>query len=185
EGLLEAWNQRLVELADAVETFISSFDRGQLALREAALSQSGIPAAMASTIARLPLADRGLNIVRVCEGSGYPLLEAAQVYTSLGAAVGLDTVYGVLPTLRTRDSWERQLARALRDDLLALQRELTREALADAGGDLSNPAADFLGAHSKELERIAELRGVVFREPNASALAVWARAVERLRPKAS
>jgi glutamate dehydrogenase len=185
ERLLEAWNQRLVELSDAVETFLSTFDRGQLALREAALLQSGIPAAMASTISRLPLADRGLNIVRVCEGSGYPLLQAAQVYTSLGAAVGLDTAYGVLPSLRTRDSWERQLARALRDELLGLQRELTREALVAADGDLSNAAAHFLGAHSKELERIAELRDVVFREPSASALAVWARAVQGLRAKTS
>ncbi len=184
EQLLGGWNARLLELSGSIERFLSDFDRRQLAQRETAALESGIPAVQAALVARLPLADRGLNIVRVAEDGACPLLDAAQVYTALGAALGLDGAYETLPNLPAHDRWERLLSRALRDELLVLQRELTREALAVADDEPAKAAVPFLEAHQQELAEIGEVRAAVFREPSVSAMALWARTLRKLLAKA-
>jgi len=182
--LLERWQDGLLQLSERAEGFVSPFDRAKLAEREAELVQSGIPAALASFVARLPLADRGLNIVQVSEACSLGLLDAARVYVELGEAVGLDVAYQRLPELEGRDAWDRVLARSLRNELLELQKELTQQALTVAEADRAHAAKLFLEAHRVPLDRLGELQGLVIQEPNVSAWTLWVRALQRLRAKA-
>ncbi len=175
---LERLQLGLAELRTHRAEFMSEGEARQASERRANLMAQGIPADLASDVSVLPLADRGLNVVRIAEEIPVAPLDAARVYARVGDATGINWVYQRLPSVQTPDPWDRILLGDLRAALLDLQRELTTRILTPRPADALAAAEAFLGQHAALLERVRQLQRRALTGEGPSALAV---VVQRLR----
>ncbi len=192
-----AWSEALFGLAEQVESFLSREEADRFGARKRSLVQKGIPENLASLIAGAPLADRGLNIVRLVERTGQPILAVSRAYARLGDASGINWVFQNLPRAAGDDAWDRLVLMDLRTEVLSLQRVLAEQALRQNGGhgghdehgmDPATPGDPeaaveaFLAAHEESLRRVHALLPEAQTTPSASALTVVVQALARLRP---
>ncbi len=177
----QAWREDLFNLSDHLADFLSSGERVRFAKRLAGLVDAGIPADLAGVLAGGPLADRGLNIIRLVESTDRSPLELAAAYARLGDQSGINRVYQSLPLARSADDWDRILLIDLRTEILSLQRDLTESAVAGQSGDALAAVDAFLREHEAAIERARALEPGARAARSASALAVVAQALMRLR----
>jgi len=182
---LTAWRQALYRLGDQTEDFLSDEEADDLAQRAEALTGKGVPARLALPIAAAPLADRGLNIVRLVEGTSEPPVMVGRAYTRLGEGTGINWVFRNLPRVSADDLWDRMVLTDLRTQMLSLQRELTEHALRDAGGDPAAAVETFLVSRGEAIERVKSLQPEAQMAPSASALTVVTQALARLHTNGS
>ncbi len=175
---LERLRAGLAELRDHRGEFLSAGEAEQVERRRDALVEQGLPENLAMDVAVLPLADRGLNIVRICEEVPVAPLLAARVYARVGDATGINGIYRRLPQIRAEDLWDHMLLADLRWDLLDLQRELTEAVLAGKPEDPLAATEAFLEAHAPLLTQVRELQRRAGTSGGPSAQAVM---IERLR----
>jgi glutamate dehydrogenase len=157
----------------------------QLDRRRAYLEEDGLPAELASRVASLPLADRGLNILRIVESTSIAPIDAARVYTRLGEETGLNWMYERLSYAHGGTLWDRMALVDLRQDLLDLQCTATERVL---GGKPDDPVAAldaFLADHATDIVRIRSLQQRAAATTTPSALAVIASRLHCLRSESS
>jgi glutamate dehydrogenase len=172
----------LAELRTHSPAFLSEIEAAQARDRDEALQQSGIPPELARDIAMLPLADRALNVLRLCEHVPIAPAAAARVYSRIGEGTGIHQVHRRLREAEVSGLWDRMVLVDLRFDLLDLQRQLTESVLATGPGDPLAAADAFLARHETLLEQIRMLEGRIAATDGASALVVL---TSRLRGLAS
>ena len=107
--------------------------RAPIAEHEHALVASGVPAQLAFTVAASDLSFAALDIAEVAEASRHPLGAVADAYFSIGGLLGLSRLRAQVSALPADGYWQGMARNSLNDDLAALQRELTADAL-QAGG---------------------------------------------------
>ena len=162
----------LAELQSRTDTFLSDVEAEQARDRDAALQQRGIPAELARDIAMLPLADRALNVLRLCERTPLPPADAARIYTRIGEGAGIHAVHRRLRAAEAAGSWDRMVLVDLRFDLLDLQRQLTEAVLATAPGDPLAAADAFLARHEALIDAVGALEKQITASDGPSALVV-------------
>ncbi len=179
----EAWRQGLFGLSDHLDGFLSRGETTRFRERQRQLAARGLPDELARILAGAPLADRGLNVIRLVHGTNHAAMELAAAYAKLGDQSGINWVYQNLPLARADDVWERIVLMDLRTELLALQRELTERSVAARPDDPLAAVDDFLRERSAIVERVRALIPETLATPTASALSVVTQTLLRLRPR--
>jgi glutamate dehydrogenase len=181
----ERWRDALDSLLMGLHGFLARRELRQLEKRRDGLRSRGLSDDLAERVACLPLADRGLNILRVVEKTATPILSVAPVYTHLGEAVGLDWLYERLAFVHTGTYWDRIILADLRQNMLDLQRALIEHVLARDPAEPMAAAEAFLAEREHEVARILELQQRAAGSATPSALMAIAARCERLRPTRS
>jgi glutamate dehydrogenase len=181
EKTLHGWREGIFALRAPLREFLSPSETAQWDERRRRHAEAGLPAELADDVASFPLADRGLNVVRILERTGLPALDVGRVYARLGEGTGLNWVYQRLPAAETADPWDRMVIADLRTQLLDLQRQLTETVLADKPGDLRAATDAFLSEHAERIARVEALQQPALTRASASALSVVTQALLRLR----
>jgi glutamate dehydrogenase len=178
---LARWRTGIFGLRGHLREFLSASEAAQWDARRHRLAEAGLPAELADDLAAVPLADRGLNIVRILERTELPPVDVGLVYARLGEGTGLNWVYQRLPAADTRDPWDRMVIADLRTQLLDLQRQLTETVIAEKPTDPRAAADAFLSDHAERIARVEALQQPALSRTTASALSVVTQALLRLR----
>jgi glutamate dehydrogenase len=182
---IERWRTGGETLRAGLREYLSPGELQRLEARRERLERSGLAPDLALEVASLPLADRGLNILRICERTALPPIDVARVYASLGEAAGINWVYGRLAQAEVTSLWDRLLLVDLRWELLDLQREITERVLGAEPRDLEEAVEGFAGSHAPVLARVRELERSAAAEVGPSALSVITARLRGLRAGAS
>ncbi|RIL05675.1 MAG: hypothetical protein DCC71_09530 [Proteobacteria bacterium] len=162
----------LRELRAQLASFLSEPESAAARERESALVRDGVPEAIARDVAILPLADRGLNVLRLCERAAISPADAARVYTRIGEATGIHAAHRRLRDAEAAGAWDRMVLVDLRWDLLDLQRRLTETVIAHEPDDPLGAADEFLAAHEPLLDSLRGLERQMGPAAGTSALVV-------------
>jgi glutamate dehydrogenase len=171
----------LAFLREGLARFLSPSEATLVDERRDALEAEGLPPALASDLALLPLADRGLHIVGIAARTRVPPMDAAAAYARLGDGSGLNWLYQRLAQTPPSGSWDRLAQVALHGELLDLQRELTELVLASQPADPVAAADAFLDARAELLAGIRELQRRAVGGAGFQALLVIAQRLRGLR----
>jgi NAD-specific glutamate dehydrogenase len=119
--------------------------------------------------------------MRLVEGTNQAPADLAAAYAKLGDRSGINWVFQNVPIAPADDVWDRIVLMDLRTELLALQRDLTREALAMRPEAPLVAVDDFLLSRASVVARVRALIAQTAPTPTASALAVVTQTLMRLR----
>ena len=133
------------------------------------LRERGVPEDLATRVAALPIMFSALDIVTVADEIGLDVERVAAVHFRLGSRLGLHWLRDQIVALPRDDRWRARARAALRDDLYAIHRELTREVLRSAPAGIDpdelvdswiegNPASARMLQTLGDIRRRAELR---------------------------
>jgi glutamate dehydrogenase len=130
--------ERFSPVAAALPQFIAAAPastpwRATIAQHEQTLVAKGVPPPLALAVAASDTLLAALDIAEVAELSTQPLAVVADTYFSIGELLGLARLRALVSALPSEGYWEGMAKSSLGDDLAALQRELTADAL-QAGG---------------------------------------------------
>jgi len=178
---LSTWQDGLFVLREKLASFLTEQESLITSSRREEFQRAGLPRELATDIATLPLADRGLNIVCASQHTGAPLLDTARVYAHLGESTGINTGYQRLAHIRPEDEWDRMILIDLRGRLLGLQRALTQFVLTRATGDPLRETNEFLSARASDLARIRDLGARSEAHLQVNVMSVYVQALEQLR----
>jgi NAD-specific glutamate dehydrogenase len=175
------WRAGLDTLVGALQGYLSEGESARYQARRERLLGQGLRGEIADSIAALPLADRGLNIIQMCEGADVDPLQAAWIYAQLGDQTGINWIYGRLPQAGVDTVWDRVALVDIRWELLDLQRHITERVLEDGGDALPEAAERFVASHAAEIERVTQLQRSAATTTSATALSVIAARLRCLR----
>ncbi len=169
---MERRRSGLAALRAHQSAFLSDIETAQARERETALRDRGIPPELARDIAMLPLADRALNVLRLCERLPVAPADAARIYSRIGEGAGIHAVHRRLRDAEATGLWDRMVLVDLRFDLLDLQRQLTESVLASGPADALAAADAFLVRHEALIDAIEALEKSITASDGPSALVV-------------
>ena len=127
------------------------------------LRERGVPEDLATRVAALPIMFSALDIVTVADELGLDVERVAAVHFRLGNRLGLHWLRDQIVALPRDDRWRARARAALRDDLYALHRELTREVLRSApagieSDELVDTWIDANPASARMLQTLGDIR---------------------------
>jgi glutamate dehydrogenase len=178
---VDRWRTGLDALRASMSDYLSEGEAQRLSERRVRLEGQGVPPDLAAELAGLALADRGLNILHICEQVTAPPIDAARAYAQLGDATGINWVYARLTQTDGASVWDRMVLVDLRWKMLDLQHQITRSLLRRKPDDLDGAVADYLADHAERIGRVRDLQ----RRASAagpSALSVIASELRGLHP---
>lgn len=181
EGVASQLRGAVDDLRAHLGEFLSAGEAAQREDRRRRLIEAGLSAELAGDVATFPLADRGVNAVRVLAGIARSPVEVGRTYARLGEGTGINGVYQRLAAAEASDPWDRMVLADLRTQLLDLQRELTARVLAGDPLDPKAAADAFLSDHAEAIARVEALQQPALSRASASALSVVTQALLRLR----
>jgi glutamate dehydrogenase len=181
----ERWRAGLDELFGALRHFLAPSEILRSDQRRDRLVEQGMPTEIADRVACLPLADRGLNILRTAEATAASPIDTARVYTRLGERARLDWMYERLVSINSGTLWDRMILADLRYNLLDLQRAVTEHAFSAGPENAEARLEAFLDAGGPEFDRIGDLQQRAASAITPSALSAIAARFDRLRPAPS
>jgi glutamate dehydrogenase len=157
--VIELFAPGVATVSKRLPDLLSPEDLAALSARETNLSAQGVPASLASEIARLDAIYSVLDIVELAKEHNRPVELAAQVYFALVGKLGLRWVAGQVAALPTDSHWQSMARAAMRDDLANLQRQLA-SAVMRLSPDTDQPAkliSTWESHQAKALERMREV----------------------------
>jgi glutamate dehydrogenase len=140
-----------LDIADAVETFTAglaflceSLDdvttgrvRADITALRAQRIAAGVPVDLAARSARWPWMHTGFDIVELAHSEACNVADAATAYWAVFEAFELGWLWDGVSALPRSDRWQEQARSALRDDLLTVTADLTRNVMRAAEGSPS------------------------------------------------
>ncbi len=126
---VDTFSAGLAFLGDSLDDVVSGrvlddIDR----LREARVV-AGVPVALAARSARWPWLHTGFDIVEIAHAEASNVADAARAYWAVFDAFDLSWLWDAVAALPRSDRWQEQARAALRDDLLTVLAELTRNVM--------------------------------------------------------
>ncbi len=158
-NVLEFFAPGVATIAKRLPAFLSADDLAALQTAETHLVKLGVPAALATSVARADAMYSVLDIVETSLDTKRPVELAASVYFALVGKLKLRWVAAQVSSLPADTHWQSMARAAMRDDLANLQRQLTTGVLTlspsinDAGGLISA----WESHHAKALARMYEV----------------------------
>jgi glutamate dehydrogenase len=128
-------------LAAALPGVLDGADRETFEARVSKLREAGVPHELARATGAMPSLISVFDIVEVAAGTGRQLEAVMGTYFHLGSLLQLNWLRERINELPRATRWQALARSALRDDLYAVQRSLTREVLSFAGPELDSDAA--------------------------------------------
>ncbi len=174
---VDALSARVVALLDVAE-------RNRIDTEIARLAAAGVPSELAAKVTMLPLLLASLDLAEVAGAAKKPVEAVAAIFFDVGNKLGLSWLHERIAALPGGAHWQILARSAMQDDLAGLQRSVTQEVVAGAGG--ATTAAKMIEAwqdrNRRPLERVAKLLAEVraVREPDASMLSVVLREMRGL-----
>ena len=157
--VLDFFAPGVAAVSQRLPALLSNEDMAAVNGAEARLTQQGVPAPLASAVARQDAMYSVLDIVEVSEEKKRPIDLAAAVYFSLVGKLGLRWVAGQIAALPAESHWQAMARAAMRDDLANLQRQRAAGVLALSPNlsDKDTLLAAWEEHHSKALARMREV----------------------------
>jgi glutamate dehydrogenase len=196
EGWLTArattWFLRSRRLAEPMEATVRRFTPAVDALRktiaaEAAASPkaaawvaTGVPAPLAQRVASSDGLYAALDVAEVAESTGRDVADVCQAHVGVAARLGLARLRNQIDGLPADSYWQSLAKAALGDDLAGLQRAITQEVLAAAGGSAAQMLAAWEALNTTALERAQRLLAELG-DTQAADLAMLSVALRELR----
>jgi glutamate dehydrogenase len=95
---------------------------------------AGVPTDLAARSARWPWLHTGFDIVEIAQTEARNVADAATAYWATFDAFDLGWLWDGVGNLPRSDRWQEQARSALRDDLMTVLADLTRQVMGSAGG---------------------------------------------------
>ena len=153
---------------------------------ERRLTDAGVPAAIAGQVARLDPLYAVLDIVDLANEADRSVELVAAIYYALAGRLETVWIARQVGSLPSDTHWQIMARAAMRDDIGALQRQVTLGALRHApeARDLDAVLADWSAYHAKTLARIGEVLGDLraARDTDLAMLSVLLRELRQLSP---
>lgn len=191
-----AWFLRSRRLADPMEQTVARYTPAVAALRErlepaeAAQPQAlawiaaGVPAPLALRVACADALYAALDVAEVADGVQRGLGDVAEVFSGIGARLGLARLRAQIEALPAGSHWQGLAKAALGDDLAGLQRVITQDAMtsAGAGGSAAELLAAWEARNAIALERAGKLLAELAdtKNPDLAMLSVALRELRHL-----
>jgi len=187
-GALELDAARVTRLREGLATLradaghlLTPAELEEATARRQGLEAEGLPAELAAVVTAAVLADRALNVLRVCEHAQVSPQAAGQVVAALGEGTGILWLHQRLREIEAADPWERLALADLRWELLDLQRLLAETVLAADASDGERAIAAFLEQNHALIAQVRELQEQAGVAATPSALVVIASRLRALR----
>ncbi|MHB8912287.1 MAG: NAD-glutamate dehydrogenase, partial [Lysobacter sp.] len=123
----------LKAVREALPAAMSAVRRAAYDARLGEWKDKGLPVALATQLAALPLLEFGCDIVEIAHARKLSPVEVAKAYFALGAALHLPWLYEQIETLPVDGRWQALARGSLRDELGSQQRALVSQILAEGG----------------------------------------------------
>ena len=167
----------------ALPDILTGRDKDALEQRLKGYQAAGVPDELATAIAVLPPAYPALTMQQTASQSGVDVLKVAEMHFTLGQRLGLDRLLTRIIELPREDRWQSMARAALRDDLHAVQAQLTAEVL-NANGTVTKSARDVVLGWEKSNAAVSEsvktLRAITSSRADLARMSVGLRVVRRL-----
>ncbi|HXP30608.1 MAG TPA: NAD-glutamate dehydrogenase [Stellaceae bacterium] len=137
----------IAALAAAMTAVLPESHRGELGRRAAALTEKGVPPALAEAAARLDFLHSAVDIALLARAGGHDVVELGRRFFAVGARFRLDGLRVSARRLPADSEWQKLAVSAVIEDLYAQQVELTAKAIAEDGDFerwLKTHAAEFI-----------------------------------------
>ena len=156
---------------NAIKDSLSSFLQGHLKeswqARHIELQEQSVPEQIAHFIAGAPTLYSSLSIAEAAKKTKIAPEQVAEVYFSLGEALDLHWFNKQISSLPVKSQWQALAREAYRDDLEALQGEITASLLVEMGdrlnGDMKAGVEQWMKKHGDTVNRwkqlVADIRG--------------------------
>ena len=177
--VLEFFAPGVATVSGRLQEFLSVEDLQALQDSEIKLAAKGVPADLASAVARLDAMYTVLDIVEISQELKRGVALAAAVYFALAGKLGMRWLVGQVASLPSQSHWQAMARAAMRDDLANLQRQLASGVL-KLSPQLEDPA-ELIQAwekhHDKALARMREVMADLqsLRESDLAMLSVMLR----------
>jgi glutamate dehydrogenase len=136
EATIQRFAPGAAELRDIIAAApIGAPWRAPIAERQRVLEANRVPADLALQVSAAETLLAALDIVEVAEAARQSLASVASTYFGIGDLLGLARLRAQVAGLPAEGYWQGMAKGALNDDLLALQRELTSDAVSAGGAD--------------------------------------------------
>jgi glutamate dehydrogenase len=127
------YGEGLKTVREALPGAMSPARRASFDARMGEWKAKGMPAALATELAALPLLEFGCDIVEIAHSRKLAPADVAKGYFALGAALHLPWLYEQIEALPVDGRWQALARGALRDELGNQQRALVSQILANGG----------------------------------------------------
>lgn len=130
---VKRYGAAIQELYREIAAGLGECEAAEHAARRKRLLDDGAPEQLASRVAALEPLHAALDMVEVADGRRVPVQFAARTYSELGERLGLSWLRQQINSLAVDGHWQVVARETLRENLYALQRQLTAAALAEKG----------------------------------------------------
>ena len=156
-----------LDIADAVDTFstgmaflcdsLDSLVAGPVKADIEALRRErielGVPPHLAAQSARWPWMHTGFDIIELAHTESCDVVDAATTYWSVFDAFDVGWLWDGVGALPRSDRWQEQARSSLRDDLMSVLADLSRNVIRSDGGS----PADWIAANERAVDRAAAM----------------------------
>jgi glutamate dehydrogenase len=146
-------------LAESLDTVISGRPAADVDELRSRRIDEGVPEKLARCSARWPWLHAGFDIVEVAHSERTNVADAAVAYWSVFDAFDLGWLWNGVGALPRSDRWQEQARSALRDDLMTVLAELTRNVMRSGGGSPS----DWIAANERAVGRAIAMHNEIRR----------------------
>jgi glutamate dehydrogenase len=160
-----------------LDTILPQSLLGPVKVREAELTEDGIPETLARRLASLDVMASAMDIIRIARRGG-AIEETARVYFVVGARFGFDRLRQAGGSISAETPWQKTAVALIVDDLFNYQRVLASRVIAEANG--GEPVETWLAKRQRVVERVDQTMNDVRAAPTVD-LAMLAVASRQLR----
>ncbi len=182
ERAVRRYAQKVGELIDALGSVLSPVEQTRLRAQRAELTEQRVPEGLSTRIASLALLHCALDLAEIATATRQTMIFTAKAYFNLGDRIGLTWIKEQVDTLAADGHWQEVARASLRDNLYALQRNITATVLACRGPDAVARVDHWMNLHATPLAAlkrvVADLR--TGGAPDFATLSVALQAVRRL-----
>jgi glutamate dehydrogenase len=161
EATIEQFKPGADGLAGALPGVLHGADREAFDQRVGGLTEAGVPRELARRVAGMFSLLSAFDITEVAGATGRERDAVMDTYFTIGARLDLNWLRDRIIELPRANRWQALARAALRDDVYALHRALTREVLETAGADLTGEEAlaAWSARHEAALQRCLAMIG--------------------------
>jgi glutamate dehydrogenase len=172
----------VAELAHELHETLSAAARARMSAERSRLIEQRVPEQLATRIVSLETMECALDLADVARAARVKIGYAARAYFDVGERIGLAWIKEQIEDLPVEGHWQAVARSTLRDNLYALQRQITGDVLGGRGREAGARVERWAAAHAAEVEAlkriVVDLRTGA--APDFATLSVALQAVRRL-----
>ena len=156
--LMEEFAPGIKTLAAQMDDILQPDQREDIAQRTERFVSPGVPEPLSQRIGALKMLSTACDVVRLADGAGVPVLDAAKTYFAVGSRFRLDWLRRGANRLTPDSTWHKLAVEAIIDDMWGTQSDLSRKVLGN-GGTGGEAIDSWVGARRDVVDRVESLLG--------------------------